>query len=59
MKIITVESLISLIKLHGFENFMKDLISCLKDEGEIQVLTKSKAKKLVSVGRLFRVEVDF
>ena len=30
MKIITVESLIKLINLHGFDNFMKDLILCLK-----------------------------
>ncbi len=30
MKIITVGSLIELIDLHGFDNFLKDLILCLK-----------------------------
>lgn len=29
MKILTIESLVKLLQLHGFENFIKDLICCL------------------------------
>lgn len=41
MKIITIESLIKLIKLHGFDNYMRDLILCLKrDFGRWDDFTK-------------------
>lgn len=32
MKIITVKSLVELINRHGFDNFLKDLISCLRQD---------------------------
>lgn len=41
MKIITVESLIKLINLHGFDNFMKDLmISLSRDFGRWRMFTQ-------------------
>src|SRR3989344_7316350 len=41
MKIITVESLNELIKLHGFDKFMKDLMLSLKEDfGRWQSFTK-------------------